>query len=58
MNGYRCPRCGNGKIIDYGDTFDCSVCELEFKKNDLNTIEDKSSILAIEEKMGVIKEFI
>ena len=56
MNGYHCPRCKNPKIIDYGDIFDCPLCKLEFEKRDIDEIKDESSILAIEEKLGIIKE--
>lgn len=50
-----CPRCKNKKIIDYGDTFDCPICNLEFEKKDLETFEDESNILSIEEKLDVAK---
>ena len=56
MNGYRCPRCKHTKIIDYGDTFDCPICVLEFEKKDVDEIKDENSILSIEEKLGIIKE--
>ena len=34
--------------------FDCLSCELEFEKKDCDELED-SQILAVEEKLGIIK---
>ena len=56
MSQYHCPRCGNTKIIDYTDSFDCPVCQLEFEKKDFDIIKDESKILSIEEKLGVTRE--
>ncbi|MCK4287287.1 MAG: hypothetical protein KAX18_13840 [Candidatus Lokiarchaeota archaeon] len=48
---FKCPRCGNSKIIEYKKSFDCTICKdedgklLEFDKEDYITITDKSSIL-------------
>ena len=56
MSTYYCPRCGNTEIIDYGDSFDCPICLREFEKKDFDTIEDKSKILSVEEKLGIIRE--
>ena len=50
-----CPRCKNKKIIDYGDTFDCPLCNLEFEKKDFELFDDESDILAIEEKLEIVK---
>ena len=50
-----CPRCQSDKLIDYGDTFDCLVCKLEFEKKDLELYDDESEILSIEEKLEIIK---
>ena len=50
-----CPRCKNNKIIDYGDTFDCLICKLEFEKKDLELYDDESAILSIEEKLDIVK---
>jgi uncharacterized Zn finger protein (UPF0148 family) len=50
-----CPRCKNKNIIDYGETFDCPICNLEFEKKDLEKFEDESNILSIEEKLEVVK---
>ena len=52
---FHCPRCKNKKIIDYGDTFDCPICNLEFEKKDFELFDDESEILAIQEKLEVIK---
>ena len=46
----QCPRCRGNKIIDNGNTIDCVDCKLEFEKEDLENIEDKSSILSLQEK--------
>jgi len=45
-----CPRCESKRILDYGDTIECLDCKLEFEKEDIENIEDKSSILAVQEK--------
>ncbi|MFX1337755.1 MAG: hypothetical protein ACFFDK_04030 [Promethearchaeota archaeon] len=50
-----CPRCKNKRIIDYGDTFDCPLCHLEFEKKDFALFDDESNILSIEEKLEVLK---
>jgi len=60
---YKCPRCGNPRIIDYDKSFDCTICKdkdgkpLEFDKEDFVTIKDKSNILAVQEKLAVLKVF-
>jgi len=60
---YYCPRCGCKNIIEYEKSFDCTRCKdekgmpLEFDKEDFNTIEDKSNILSVQEKLDIIKEF-
>ncbi len=53
---YRCPRCKNEKIIDYGTTFDCPNCKLEFEKKDFELYEEEN-ILSINEKSAVIDTF-
>jgi len=53
---YHCPRCKNEKIIDYGDTFDCPICKLEFEKKDFELYEEEN-ILSINEKSGIINTF-
>ena len=50
-----CPRCKSKKVIDYGDTFDCPICNLEFEKKDFKLFDDESDILAIEEKVEIVK---
>ena len=50
----QCPRCNGTRIIDNGDTIDCIDCQLEFEKEDIENIEDKSSILSLQEKKGVL----
>ncbi|MBD3338036.1 MAG: hypothetical protein GF353_02935 [Candidatus Lokiarchaeota archaeon] len=53
---YHCPRCGSEDIVDYGETFDCKHCVLEFEKKDFDLIEDEANILAIEEKREVASD--
>ncbi|GAH56636.1 unnamed protein product, partial [marine sediment metagenome] len=48
---YKCPRCGGENTIDYGETFECAKCLLEFYKEDIEAYE-KSNILAISELSG------
>lgn len=47
---FQCPRCNEKKIIDYGKTFECINCKLEFDKVSFKLIEDKEDILAEEDK--------
>ena len=60
---FKCPRCRNPRIIEYEKSFDCTICKdedgkpLEFAKEDFITIKDKSSILAVQEKLAVLKVF-
>ena len=55
---YHCPRCGTERIKDYGDSFDCPICNSEFEKADCDRHEDDdSAILAIEEKINFFKAF-
>ena len=59
---YYCPRCGCKDIIEYDKSFDCPLCKddkgmpLEFDKEDFNSIDDKSNILSVQEKLAFIKE--
>ena len=53
---YNCPRCGNPKIIDYGSSFDCPECDLEFEKVDFHRVVDESNILSVKEKLAFMKE--
>ncbi len=51
-----CPRCNSERIIDYEDIIECLDCNLEFEKKDFELIEDKSNILAIQEKKAIVHE--
>ncbi len=53
---YKCPRCDGEYTIDYGETFQCVKCLLEFYKEDMKMYE-KSDILAISELSAFIKIF-
>ena len=53
---YHCPRFKNEKIIYYGYTFDCPICNLEFEKKDFE-LYDEEDILSINEKSAVIDSF-
>lgn len=53
---YYCPRCGTEEITDYGESFDCPQCKLEFEKAACDRHEDDdSAILSFEELDGVFK---
>ena len=58
---YYYPRCGNKKIIKYTTSFNCPKCldnegfPLEFDMEDFHTIEDKSEILSVREKLAFLK---
>ena len=60
---FKCPRCGDPRIIEYDISFDCTICKdedgkpLEFDKEDFVRIKDKSNILAVQEKLAVLKVF-
>ncbi|MHA2036443.1 MAG: hypothetical protein ACW98X_08410 [Promethearchaeota archaeon] len=60
---FKCPRCGNPKIIEYEKSFDCITCRdddgkpLEFEKEDYITIKVKSSILSVREKLAILEAF-
>ena len=49
-----CPRCKGTDLVDYGDTYDCKACELEFEKQDLK-LYDEEDILSVEEKLGIFR---
>jgi hypothetical protein len=49
-----CPRCKGNKIIDMGETIECSDCRLEFEKIDIKTLES-NQVLAISEKLEFIR---
>ncbi len=38
--------------MDYGNTFDCTIFNLEFEKQDFEFVDDKEEILAISEKLA------
>ncbi len=50
----QCPRCDGTRIIDNGETIDCIDCELEFEKEDIETIKDKRNILSLQEKKSTL----
>ncbi|MBD3341957.1 MAG: hypothetical protein GF353_22850 [Candidatus Lokiarchaeota archaeon] len=54
---YYCPRCGSKDIVDYGDSFDCKHCVLEFDKKDFDQLPDKEDVLALEEKREIVHHF-
>ncbi|MHA1478083.1 MAG: hypothetical protein ACTSPU_07780 [Promethearchaeota archaeon] len=49
-----CPRCKGNKIIDMGETIECSDCRLEFEKIDIKTLES-NQVLAISEKLEFVR---
>jgi len=51
---HHCPRCGGTNLEIYEDSFDCLDCFLEFEVVDLETCDDDSNILSIEEKSDFI----
>ncbi len=53
---YKCPRCNGESTVDYGETFQCEKCLLEFYKEDMETYE-KKDILAISELSAIMKVF-
>ena len=48
----RCPRCGCENLIMYGETFDCTDCQMEFETIDVARFEEED-ILSIEEKKHI-----
>ena len=48
-----CPRCGSTKIVEYDTTFECRECNLEFKKENLENIDDEN-LLSVQEMKGII----
>ena len=53
---FQCPRCNGNIIIDYEETFECLICNLEFDKVSFKLIE-KDNILSIEEKSAFLDIF-
>jgi len=49
-----CPRCKGNKIIDMGETIECSDCRLEFEKIDIKTLES-NQVLAVSEKLEFVR---
>lgn len=50
-----CPRCGSTKIVEYDTTVECRECNLEFKKENLENVEDEN-LLSIQEMKGILDE--
>jgi hypothetical protein len=63
LTSYYCPRCGCKEIVEYDNSFDCTICKdkggipLEFDKEDFDIIEDKTNILSVQEKLAFIRAF-
>jgi hypothetical protein len=52
-----CPRCGNTRdLMVYPDTFECTQCNKEFEKKDLELYDD-DQILSIDEKKQAAEVF-
>lgn len=49
-----CPRCNKNKVIDLGDTIECTICNLEFQKDDLLNL-DQDQILSVQEKLSFVR---
>jgi hypothetical protein len=49
-----CPRCNKNKVIDLGDTIECTLCKLEFLKDDLLNL-DPDQILSVQEKLSFVR---
>ena len=49
-----CPRCQQNKVIDLGETIECTICHLEFQKEDLLNL-DQDQILSVQEKLSFIR---
>ncbi len=57
---FKCPRCGNARVIDYDDSFECPECKLEFEKEDFEGVEneeDLKNILSVQEKHEFLDAF-
>ncbi|MCK4687945.1 MAG: hypothetical protein KAT66_07430 [Candidatus Lokiarchaeota archaeon] len=54
---FRCPRCGSSSLINYGKTFECTNCHLEFYKELDEDIEDENRI-SLQEMKGFIDSFL
>ena len=51
-----CPRCQGDDLIDFGESFQCVSCDLEFDKEDLDEFDD-DDILSIDEKLALRPKF-
>ncbi len=51
--GWLCPRCGGMNVIEYDTAIECTDCVLEFSIEDIETTEDKSQVLSVQEKLHV-----
>jgi len=51
-----CPRCHGDELVEYGETFQCINCDLEFEKDDIDKFED-DEILSISEKLALRPSF-
>ena len=49
-----CPRCQQNKVIDLGETIECTICNLEFQKEDILNL-DSDQILSVQEKLSFIR---
>ena len=49
-----CPRCKENKVIDLGETIECTICNLEFQKDDLKNL-DSDQILSVQEKLSFVR---
>jgi len=49
-----CPRCNKNRVIDLGDTIECTICNLEFQKDDLLNL-DQDQILSVQEKLSFFR---
>ena len=53
-DAYQCPRCDSYRMIALGENIECVNCRSEFEIWDLDNIEDKSTILTVQEKKAII----
>ncbi len=52
-----CPRCGETNVKDYGKIIECLDCDLEFFKDYIENIDDKTAVLSIQEMKKIVEEF-
>ena len=53
----KCPQCGSSNLIDYGETFECANCHLEFYKEFDEDIEDENRI-SLQEMKDFFESFL